>query len=168
MKHLNLLMIFILSLYSVLGNADSLALVSEEMRFLNLINQYRQHHNLPTLSLSPQLEASSAWMSKDMATQDYVEHTDSQRRGPFTRMAQFGYTFQTHKGENILAGVKFDTAEAAFEGWRTACDEDENGKCTYAHNENMLDHHFHVIGISRSYGELAEYNWFWVTDFGGK
>ena len=128
------------------------ALDGEENAFLGLINQYRAANGLGELSLND----ASRWMSADMGANNYFSHTDSLGRDPFTRMAAFGYTYNTWKGENLAAGV--DSAQAAFNLWK-----DSPG-----HNANMLNGNFHVIGIGRVYTPGSGYGWYWTTDFGGQ
>jgi uncharacterized protein YkwD len=94
-------------------------------------------------------------MSEDMATKGYFDHTDSLGRDPFTRMAQFGYTFGTYMGENIAAGNA--TAQDTFTQWKNSP----------GHNQNMLDPQYLVIGIGRYSVKGSPYGWYWTTDFGG-
>src|SRR3990170_6181080 len=128
----------------------------EEQAFLTLINNYRTQNGLGTLSLNTQLTSASDWMSNDMGANNYFSHTDSLGRDPFQRMADFGYDYNTWKGENLAAGV--DTAQSAFDLWKNSP----------GHNANMLNGNFKVIGISRAYGPGSTYGWYWTTDFGGQ
>src|SRR5262249_1074112 len=80
------------------------ALDAEEQAFLAQINQYRASVGAPPLLASIALTTSSKWLSQDMAAKNYLSHTDSQGRDPFTRMDAFGYTDATSRGENIAAG----------------------------------------------------------------
>ena len=137
----------------------------EEHNFLTLINGYRQQYGLVPLKPSVALMSSSSWMSGDMAAKNYFNHIDSLGRDPYTRMAQFGYGYSTARGENIAAGNS--SAQATFDQWRTECDPDASGRCTYRHNLNMLDPSYRVIGIGRAYGAYSSYGWYWTTDFGG-
>ena len=138
----------------------------EEHNFLTLINSYRQQNGLVPLKPSNALMSSSSWMSNDMAAKNYFNHVDSLGRDPHTRMIQFGYGYNTYWGENIAASNS--GAQATFDQWRTACDADASGHCTYQHNRNMLNPNFRVIGIGRAYGAYSSYgNWYWTTDFGG-
>ena len=89
------------------------AIDAEEQAFLGIINSYRAQNGLGTLSLNTELNNAGDWMSNDMAAKDYFSHTDSLGRDPFQRMADFGYTYNTWKGENLAAGV--ETAQGAFD-----------------------------------------------------
>jgi uncharacterized protein YkwD len=133
----------------------STTLDAEESAFLSLINNYRQTHGLAPLSLNSTLTTAAKWMSQDMASKNYFSHTDSLGRDPFQRMAAFGYTANTAKGENIAAG--YQTAAAVFNAW----------KASAGHNANMLSSRYRVIGIGRAYKASSTYGWYWTTDFGG-
>ena len=135
--------------------ASAAVLVSEEQKFLDLLNEYRVGLGLPTLSIDPQLEEASRWMSADMAANDYFSHYDSLGRDPFQRMDYFGYTYNVWKGENLAAGTS--QAQVAFDLW----------KASPGHNSNMTNALFHGIGIARAYGANSGLGWYWTTDFGG-
>ncbi|MCC6626617.1 MAG: CAP domain-containing protein [Chloroflexi bacterium] len=128
----------------------------EATALLALINDYRQAHGAPPLALQPQLAAAAAWHSQDMGEHGAVSHTDSLGRDPFQRMADFGYTANTWKGENIAAGYR--GAAQVFAGWRSSS----------AHNDNMLSPDFHVIGIGRASVDGSRYGVYWTTTFGGE
>jgi len=138
------------------SSSPASALDGEEQAFLGLINQYRAQNGLGGLSLDGQLNAASKWMSEDMGANNYFSHTDSLGRDPFTRMAAFGYNYNTWKGENLAAGS--EGAQAAFDLWKNSS----------GHNANMLNGNFTVIGIGRAYTGGSSFGWYWTTDFGGQ
>jgi hypothetical protein len=70
-------------------------------------------------------------------------------------MADFGYNYNTWKGENLAAGS--DTSQLTFQLWR-----DSPG-----HNANMLNPNFVVVGLAKAYGADSHYGWYWAADFGG-
>ncbi len=144
--------------------AGAQTLDSEEATFLTLINNFRVQNGVGQLQISPALQASSTWMSTDMATKNYAGHTDSLGRDPFTRMKAFGYNYYPW-GENIAGGNS--DAQTTFTQWLNACDADGSGRCTYAHRVNMLNGGFKAIGIGRAYNPSSLYRWYWTTDFGG-
>lgn len=137
---------------------------TEEWAFLTLINNFRAQNGSGPLQVSVTLEASSRWMSNDLAAKNYFSHTDSLGRSSGARIQAFGYTYYPW-GENIAAGNS--NAQNTFNQWLNACDPDGSGQCTYAHKVNMLNGSFKVIGIARAYGPSATYGWYWTTDFGG-
>jgi uncharacterized protein YkwD len=131
------------------------ALDSEEQLFLQLINQYRQDNGAVALVIDSSLANASDWMSADMGQNNYFSHTDSLGRDPFKRMCDFGYCYNTWKGENIAAGT--GSAQTVFNHW----------KGSTGHNANMLNSNYRVIGIARVYTSGSAYGWYWTTDFGG-
>ena len=137
----------------------------EEQKFITLINQHRAQSGAGPLQVSAALSRAATWMSNDMANKNYVSHTDSGGRNPFVRIKDYGYTYNTYLGENIAAGVA--TAQEALNGWIAECDPDASGRCTYAHNLNMLNPNYTVVGLRRVYNPNSDYQWYWTTDFGG-
>ncbi len=133
--------------------------------FLVILNNYRTQNGLSILSRNSLLDASAEWMARDMAQNGYFSHSDSLGRDPNKRIKDFGYTFSTTRGENILAATT--DAQKAFNDWYSACDPDPNSNCTYAHRKNMLDPNFKAIGISIAYNPNSQYKYYWVTTFGG-
>ncbi len=122
---------------------------------MTLINDYRAENGLGPLSVDPSLQAASEWMSTDLGEQNYFSHTDSLGRSPWDRMCDFNYCHNTWKAENIAAG--YDTAEAAFDGWRNSP----------GHNSNMLGENYLVMGIALVYTPGSTYGYYWTNDFGG-
>ena len=131
------------------------SLDGEEQAFLRMINDYRVANGLTPLVASPGLSSSARWMSIDMAQKNYFSHTDSLGRDPFTRMKAFGYTYNTWLGENLAAG--YADAASTFNQFRGSP----------AHNDNMLNPNFQVIGIARATNSSSLYRTYWTTDFGG-
>ena len=127
----------------------------DEQALLDLINAHRVDNGLSPLSISPTLTDAALWMSRDMAEKDYFSHTDSLGRDPFQRMADFGYTYNAWKGENLAAGS--DTPQLTFQLWR-----DSPG-----HNANMLNPNFVTVGLAKAYGADSSYGWYWSAEFGG-
>jgi len=159
------LIVAVLAVVAALGSVQrdtEAAMDSEEQAFLTLINNYRAQNGLGALSLNTQLNNAAEWMSNDMGANCYFSHTDSLGRDPFQRMADFGYNYNTWKGENLVAGK--DTAQGAFNLWKDSA----------GHNANMLNANFTVIGIARVYVNPSQcpppnnYGWYWTTDFGGQ
>lgn len=140
------------------------ALLPEEAAAVQAINTYRQQQGAGPLQVSLALRNSSSWMANDMATNNYLGHTDKQGRDPFQRMDAFGYTYPT-RGENVAAGDS--TGQGAFQQWLNACDPDTSGNCTYLHRTIMSDPNYKVIGISRGYNPSSQYQYYWAADFGG-
>ena len=119
------------------------------------INTYRASKGLPPLKVSPKLNAASDWHTNDMATENYFSHTDSLGRDPFQRMAAFGYTYSTYKGENIAAGNAGSTA--TLTQWKNSP----------PHKANLLNANYKVMGIARNNNPSSTYNYYWNNTFGG-
>ena len=132
----------------------------EELRFLQLINQYREDNGVGPLLVSDTLSVASERHSEDMAKGGFFAHntiTSSYYPAgfqPWDRMRAEGYDYNTLMGENIAVGC--DTAERCFELWRNSP----------AHNAAMLDGSYRVVGIARLYVAGSAHGWYWTTDFG--
>ena len=120
-----------------------------------LLNDYRAQNALGPLSLDSSIQAAAEWMSTDMGENDYFGHTDSLGGSPWDRMCNFGYCYNTWKGENIAAG--YTTGQAVFDAW----------KSSPGHNSNMLSENYVVMGIARVYTAGSTYGYYWTNDFGG-
>ncbi len=148
-----------LLLVALPGLASARTYSSEELSFLQLINQYRQSNGLGTLLLSDTISDASTKHSSDMAKYNFFGHDTVQSdyfpagSTPWDRMRICGYSYNTAMGENIAAG--YATAQAVFTGWKNSP----------GHNANMLNASYRVIGIGLVTG--GSYGEYWTTDFGG-
>lgn len=127
---------------------------SEELAFLTLINNYRSQSGLGALTISTNLNRGSAWMTEDLATNNYFAHTDSLGRSAYQRAIDCGYP--SGAGENLAAGGAWSSAQAAFNAWQNSP----------GHNANMLGQYYKQIGIARYYQAGSQYGWYWATTFG--
>lgn len=134
---------------------------AEELRFLRLINDYRDQNGLRPVILSDTLTVSAERHSKDMAEYDFFAH-DTERSSyypagsePWDRMEAEGYDYNTFKGENLAVG--YETAEQAMQAW----------KDSPSHNAAMLDGNYRVMGVARINAPGSDRGWYWTTDFGG-
>jgi len=134
---------------------------SDEVTFLQLLNNYRGSLGLQPLQVSDKLSESGDRHDSDMGKYDFFDHytqkSDWFAKGasPWDRMAASGYGYNAWKGENIAAGVA--TGSSVFDAWRNSP----------AHNENMTNSNFKVVGVSLVYVPGSEYGYYWTTDFGG-
>ena len=141
-------------------SADASSYDSEELQFLQLINDYRGNNGLGALLLSDALAVAAEHHSQDMARYSFFAHNSVVSSyypagyEPWDRMADEGYDYNTYKGENIAVG--YETAEEAFEAWRNSP----------SHNHAMLDGSYRVIGIARINEPGSVHGWYWTTDFG--
>ena len=143
-------------------SASATSYDSEELRFLQLINDYRKNNGLGNLLLSDTLSVSSERHSQDMARYRFFAHNTTAGSSyypvgstPWDRMQAEGYGYRTVWGENIAVGC--ESAERCFELWRNSP----------SHNAAMLDGDYRVIGIARTRGAGPMHRWYWTTDFGG-
>lgn len=137
------------------GSAAEETLDPEEQKFVELINRYREENGLLPLSIDTNLQEAAEWMSRDMGENNYFGHTDSLGRDPFVRMCDFGYCYNTWKGENLAAGTF--SAEVVFNLWKDSA----------GHNANMLNSNYRVMGIARVHTPGSNFGWYWTNDFGG-
>ena len=134
----------------------------EELRFLRLINDYRDENGLRPVILSDTLTASSERHSKDMAKYSFFAHNTEQSSyypdgaQPWDRMEAEGYYYNTAKGENLAVG--YDTADEAMKAWQESP----------SHNAAMLDGGYRVMGVARVNVPGSVHGWYWTTDFGGE
>ncbi len=91
---------------------------SEELAFLTLINDYRSQNGLGALTISTNLNRGSAWMTEDMATNNYFAHTDSLGRSAYQRAIDCGYP--SGAGETLAAGGAWNSAQNAFNAWQNS------------------------------------------------
>jgi uncharacterized protein YkwD len=139
----------------------NLAVTEDQM--LVLVNQQRaQGANCgganygPTsaLTMNARLRTAARLHSKDMADQDYFEHTSLDGRTFARRISDQGYSGFT-VGENIAAGNA--TAMDTFLQWLHS-----PGHC-----RNMMEPSFREIGIGHAVNRSSQYNDYWTQDFGG-
>ena len=134
-----------------------------ELEVLELVNQARaiggncgSEGSFPAsgaLTLQGSLMCAARVHSKDMADNDYFDHTNQQGNGPAWRMGQAGYNGNGW-GENIAAG--YGSPQAVVDGWL-----DSDGHCA-----NMLNPNFSKIGIGYAYANNSEWGNYWTQNFG--
>lgn len=127
----------------------------EERAMCQQINSYRAAKGLRPLKVSVKLTKAAKWMSRNMARNDYLDHSDSLGRDTFARIRSFGYRAMT-AGENLAAGLS--GARATFNQWKRDA----------PHRAGMLRSKFKVIGIGRAYSADSMLGWYWTTTFGAK
>ena len=130
-----------------------------EVKFLNLINQYRTSKDRAPLGMSQTVGAAARHHSVDMAKRNYFDHDTKTTNATFVdRLNAHGYPYtgSTALGENIYSGG--DSASEAFNAWKKSS----------RHNANMLSTKFTTIGIGRGYNANSTYKYYWTTDFAGK
>lgn len=139
-------------------------LTDEEINFINSVNAFRVANGVPPVQVSVTLTQAARGMANDMATNNYLSHTDSLGRTTFQRLDAFGYTCPT-RGEVITADTP--SGVQAFIQLRDLCDPNPDGTCTFIHRDIMLDPDFIVMGVGVAYNPNSTYRYYWVADFGG-
>jgi len=106
------------------------------------VNRLRRDNSVGTISYSDHLSAIALQHSRDMASQDYFDHTSPDGESAADRYHRFGHDDRS-VGENIAlrqpgptAGAD-DIADRVVEGWM-----DSSG-----HRENLLRDRFEAEGI---------------------
>lgn len=133
---------------------------SEELRFLELLNNYRAQHALAPLLASDTAAEAAARHSLDMGSYGFFSHTTERSSffpvgsQPWDRMRLTGYPRTAPQGENIAAGRR--TADEVFNAWRDSA----------PHRANLLNPDFRVVGIARREVASSQYRVFWTADFG--
>ena len=134
------------------------ALDSEEMAFLDLINNYRLQNNLSTLTGCISMHRSAQLHSENMRDLDFFEHEGLDGKQAWDRACttcfERGCGPTTAMAENIAAGNS--GAAGTFDQWRNSP----------GHNANMLGSSFTMIGIGRATGG-GQYGSYWTNVFGG-
>ncbi len=148
----NLKIIFTGLLFGFSINASSVEPSAKHVDFLKILNTYRAQNNLGALEISSVLSQAAQWMSEDMSTKNYFDHTDSLGRMFHIRIKNFGYKFPI-VAENIAWGT--DDATTVFLRWKNSP----------GHNVNMLNPQYKVIGIGTA---PARVGFYWTTDFGAR
>lgn len=131
-------------------------------QFLELINKTRTKGctcgntympPAPPLVWNDDLEISALGHAKDMAEHKYFSHTSKDGRSMDARIINAGYTFKGFKsfmaGENIAYGQT--SINEVMTGWYKS-----EGHC-----RNLMNPGFKEVGV-------AEFNTYWVQDFGGR
>jgi uncharacterized protein YkwD len=143
------------------GAATTTAYDDEELKFVGLMNDYREQNGLRPVILSDTLAVAAERHSKDMAEYDFFAHNTVQSSyypdgaEPWDRMTAEGYGYNTPKGENLAVG--YETADEAMQAW----------KDSPSHNAAMLDGDYRVMGVARINDPESVHGWYWTTDFGG-
>jgi len=141
--------------------AQAVSYNSEEIAFVQMLNDYRASNGLGALLVSDAASLACDRHNSDMGKYGFFSHTTGGSDWfavgalPWDRMAACGYDYNTTMGENIAAG--YATAAAVFAGWKSSS----------GHNANMLNPKYRVVGVSLVQLSGSRYGSYWTTDFGG-
>ena len=135
---------------SAAGDLDA-----EEQQFIQLLNAYRKEAGAAPLTQEGHLTEAASWMAADMGANNYFSHTDSLGRDMVTRLAAFGYGYNTYRGEILAAAAP--TAQIALDAF----------KGSPPHDALMKSQVYVVVGVGRFYAPGSAYGWYWAVEFGG-
>ncbi len=127
---------------------------SEEKKFIGLLNNYRKKNKLSAVKEDATLTKAAAWMSNDMATKDYFDHTDSLRRTAPERLSDCGHSNDPDAKENIANS--YETADEVMRAWQKSKD----------HDKAMKNGDITIVGVARHFEESSQYGWYWTLDMG--
>jgi uncharacterized protein YkwD len=120
---------------------------------VTLTNEERAKYGLPALANDAQLTQAAQGHAEDMALNNYFDHTGLDGLTPWDRITAAGYIWNAC-GENIAAG--FSDAASVVNAWMNS----------EGHRANILDIIFCDIGVGYAYNSEADYDQYWVQNFG--
>ena len=128
----------------------------DEQQILEMINNARAQNNIYPLTLNRKLSAAAYMHSKDMACNNYVDHTGSDGSTWYTRIQAEKYTY-SYASENIYVGSPDfgGTPQGAFTWWMN----DE------IHRDNILSIKVSDIGIGYAFYTNSSYGGYYTVDF---
>lgn len=131
---------------------------TEEQKLLDLINEHRRKNSLPALIMSKAFHAASEYHSKSMSDNGYFSHDLVPEGKTWWQSAQSFGAKSGFRGENIAWGYD---AKGTFDQWRNSP----------AHNDNMLNPNYTVIGLGRFAGNApvsgsTQQTQIWASSFG--
>jgi uncharacterized protein YkwD len=122
---------------------------------LHRINHFRARHGLHLLRVSPRLTRAARAHSLNMAQHHVLSHYSSSGVDWLTRIRRFGYT-GSWVGENLAVGLW--SPRHTLRAWNHSPD----------HRANLMNRHYHVIGIGVVEGTWSGHRAYYITaDFGG-
>lgn len=144
------------------GIASAASLDSEELIFVNLLNDYRKSLNRTELKITKPLLNGAEFFAQDFAdhpdNSDVSIHVDTTGDAPEERGDKYGYYFLA---ENM--GWGYETGQTMFDAW----------KASEGHRDNMVNSDARTIGVARynkpgatKNGSVTE--WYWIMDLSGE
>ena len=131
-------------------------------RVLALTNNARAHARrcggtvfeaVPPLSLNTALERAALEHSKDMAVNNYMDHTGRDGSSPADRITRTGYKWRM-VGENLASGIM--TPEEAVAGWLQSPH----------HCANLMTARFTEMGVAFAVNPATDAGVYWTQTFG--
>jgi uncharacterized YkwD family protein len=122
----------------------------QAQELLQLVNQERSKAGLSALKLSDKLTSIANTKAKDMADNNYFDHTSPTYGTPFQMLQHVGVSY-SYAGENIAAGQK--TASEVMNAWMNSS----------GHRANILNQNYTELGVG--YVKGGSYGTEWVQLF---
>lgn len=113
------------------------------------------------------LARAARFHAQDMATKNYFSHTSQDGSSFGTRIRRY-YTASSTLGENIAAG-NVDPISTMHQ-W--LCDASggaccPDGQSCDGHRRGIMNGSYRALGVGYGYAATAQYDHYWVQDFGG-
>ena len=121
-----------------------------EHQLMELINQERGDRGLAALTMDEHLMEAARRHSRDMATNDFFDHTGSDGSSPEDRMRAAGYPLE--RGAEVLAAGSGDPA-VVLAAWMGSP----------PHRNILMDSGFIHIGVGYAYNSEATYGHYWTV-----
>lgn len=128
------------------GAPSKLLADSFELQNFDLVNAERRQHQLPTLKYSKENSDTARQHSKDMANNNYFDHTNLKGQSPFDRLKQEGIEFNA-AGENLAYGQV--SSIFAHQGLMNSL----------GHRKNILNQSFNKLGVGVSFNDERQPYW---------
>jgi uncharacterized protein YkwD len=130
-------------------------LSAEENQFYLLVNRFRANLGLPELRIQVTLEATARAHTDDMNLKQVLAHEGPLPTTTFDqRIVAAGYTSYTFLGENVACG-NADAVSTLIQ-WAASP----------GHLVNLINPHYHHMGIARSATGDGKCPYYWTNDFG--
>ena len=125
---------------------------AEAEAVLKLVNEERAKAGLKPLKMSEELRSIANLKARDMAENNYFDHTSKTYGTPFQMLQDFGVHYSA-AGENIAAGQQ--TPEEVMKSWMNSS----------GHRANILNANFDTLGVGVYKG--GSYGIYWTQLFTG-
>lgn len=141
----------------LLATPSNSASWQEEM--LQMVNKIRVANNAAPLKMCSSLELAAQRYSREMAQNDFLDHTGKDGSTMGDRLIRAGYLWKSassasYIGENIAAGQK--SVSEVVKAW----------KKSPGHFKNIVSKRFTHVGFGKSSSKTSKYGTFWVQNFG--
>jgi uncharacterized protein YkwD len=133
--------------------------ITWQEQMLKSINSIRAEKSLTPLKMCRPLVKAAQNYAKNMASQDFLDHTGKDGSTPGSRIQKAGYDWKnSRKGsmiaENIAAGQ--NSVLEVMRDWRKS----------KSHYKNMVTPEFTHVGFGMAINPNSEYRKFWVQNLG--